>query len=198
MSLITLPKMVVSDSEGWSEILRAHPSVLKLLLCFVMPMSLIPPLMYAYAQFVYPGVVFELVLPPLTGGEALLVGAMFFLVELAMVPLMAAYIQELGGMADIHPNYAEAFTLAAIAPTPLWLSALALFVPSLWFNVLTVVVAWLGSVALIRHGVRALLRVTADVKARRFANLITATGVAAWIGMLLLLTMILGMVLGWR
>jgi len=198
MSLITLPKMVVSDSEGWSDIVRLHPTVAKLMVYFVMPMSLIPPLMYAYAQFVHPGVVFELVQPPLTGGEALLVGVMFFLIELSMVALMAAYIQELGGIADIHPGYPQAFTLAAIAPTPLWLSALALFVPSLWFNVLIVVVAWIGSVALIRHGVHALFHVTDEVKARRLANLITATGVAAWIGMLLLLMMMLGMVLGWR
>ncbi|MFY9329160.1 MAG: Yip1 family protein [Georgfuchsia sp.] len=198
MSLITLPKMMVSDNDGWSDIVRMHPTATKLMLYFVMPMSLIPPLMYAYAQLVHPGVVFALVLPPLTGGEALLVGAMFFLVELAMVLLMAAYIQELGGVADIHPDYAKAFTLAAIAPTPLWLSALALFVPSLWFNVLVVVAAWLGSVALVRHGVRALLRVRSEENARRLTKLITVTGAAVWIGLMLLLTMILGMVLGWR
>ena len=198
MSLMTLPRMMVSDNEGWPDIVRLHPTAMKLMLYFVMPMSLLPPSMYAYAQLVHPGVVFALVLPPLTGGEALLVGAMFFLVELAMVPLMAAYIQELSGIANIHPDYAKAFTLAAIAPTPLWLSALALFVPSLWFNVLTVAVAWLCSVALIRHGVRALLRVSSEVNAIRLANLVTAIGVAVWMGMLLLLTMLLGMVLGWR
>lgn len=198
MSLMSFPRMMVSDSEGWSDVVRMHPTVVKLMLYFVMPMSLIPPLMYAYAQFVHPGVIFALVEPPLSNGEATLVGATFFLVELAMVALMAAYIQELGGVADVHPSYPDAFTLAAIAPTPLWLSALALFVPSLWFNVLVAAAAWVGSVALIRHGVRALFRVSDETKARRLANLVTATGVVVWIGMLLLLLMMLGMVLGWR
>lgn len=198
MSLITLPKMVVSDSEGWTDIVSLHPTAMKMMLYFVMPMSLLPPLMYAYAQLVHPGVVFALVQPPLTGAEALMVGAMFFCIELATVALVAAYIQELGSIADIHPSYPEAFTLAAIAPTPLWLSSLALFVPSLWFNAAMVVLAWLCSVALIRHGVHGLFRLTDEKKAHRLANLITATGVAVWIGMMLVLLMSLGMVLGWR
>ena len=198
MLLLSLPKMIFSDTEGWSDIVRKHPTVTKLMWFFVIPMSLIPPLMYAYAELVHPGVVFTLVRPALTSHEALVIGAVFFLVELATVALMAAYIQELGGIADIHPDNATAFTLAAIAPAPLWLSALALFVPNLWFNVLTVSVAWLASVALIRHGVRALFHPASEEKARRLTNLITATGVAVWIGMLLFLMMVLSMLLGWR
>ena len=198
MTLMNLPKMVLSDTEGWSDILRTHPSVGKMFVAFVVPMSLIPPVMYAYAQLVQPGMVFAAVYPPLTAGEATLIGALFFLVELATVALMAAYIRELGGIADIHPDYAAAYTLAAIAPAPLWLSALALFVPSLWFNVLVGVLAWLACVALIRHGVRAVFHPAEEAKAMRLANLITAVGVALWMGMLLFLMMLLGMMLGWR
>jgi hypothetical protein len=198
MSLISLPKMVFSDADGWLDVVRTHPTVTRLMLFFVVPMSLIPPLMYVYAQLIHPDILFSLVRPALTGREALMLGGVFFVIELATVALVAAYIQELGGVADIHPSYQTAFTLAAIAPTPLWLSGLALFVPQLWFNVLTVMVAWLASVALIRHGVRALFHPTDEIKSRRLANLITATGVGVWVGMLLLMMMVLGMLLGWR
>jgi hypothetical protein len=198
MTLMNLPKMVMSDTEGWSDVMRVPPSVGKMFFAFVVPMSLIPPVMYAYAQLVQPGMVFAAVHPPLTAGEAMLIGALFFLVELATVSLMAAYIRELGGIADIHPDFAAAYTLAAIAPAPLWLSALALFVPGMWFSIMVGGFAWFCSVGLIRHGVRAIFHPADEIKARRLANLITAIGVALWMGMLLLLMMLLGMMLGWR
>lgn len=198
MTLASLSKMVASESEGWLDIARIHPSVARLFAFYVVPLSLIPPLMYAYAQMVHPGAVFELVEPPLSVGELATVGGVFFLIELANVALMAAYIQQLSGMADARPDYAAAYALAAIAPTPLWLSALALFVPSFWFNALAVLAAWAATVALIRHGVRPLLNVADEGKAHRLANAITAAGVAAWLALLLVFLMLLGMALGWR
>jgi len=198
MTLSSLPRMVVSETEGWRDIVRLHPSTMKMMFCFVVPMSLLPPLMYAYTQMVYPGVVFDLVKPSLTLAENAIVGGVFFLIELATVALMAAYIQQLGAIADVRPSYAAAYAMAAIAPTPLWLSALMLFVPSLWLNVLTVLLAWVASVALIRHGVRPLFNLDDPHKAHRLANAITMTGVGTWIGMMLLLMMMLGMLLGWR
>lgn len=198
MTLIRLPKMVLSDTEGWSDVLRLHPTVKGMFLFFVLPMSLLPPLMYAYAQLVQPSVVFMAGRTPLTMAEIAFIGALFFMVELATVFVTAAYIQELGGIANIHPDYASAYTLAAIAPTPLWLASLGLFVPTPWFTVLLVAAAWVCSVALIRHGVRAVFHPADAIKARRLANVITATGVGIWVGMLMLLMMTMGMVLGWH
>lgn len=198
MSLINLPRMFLSENEGWPDIVRIHPSVTKLLLFFVMPMSVIPPLMYAYAQLVYPGVVTPLVEPPLTVRELAVVGAAFFIIEVAMVALMATYIQVLGESAGVRPPYAEAYTLAAIAPTPLWLAALALFIPSAWVNALIVCAAWVGAAALIRHGVRPLFKMDDEAKAHRLANTITLTGVVVWFGLIAVLVMFLGILLGWR
>lgn len=198
MALTSLPKMVVSQTEGWPELLRIHPTVTQLFAFLVVPMSLIPPLMYAYAQLVTPGQVFAVVEPPLVWQELAVVGGLFFIIEVANVALMASYIQQLGSVADVEPDYASAYTMAAVAPTPLWLSALALFVPSLWFNVFVVIAAWSCSVALIRNGVRPLFRIEDEHKALRLANVITAAGVMVWIGMLLLFMMFLGMLLGWR
>jgi hypothetical protein len=198
MTLISLPRMFVSETEGWESILHARFSLTMLTVFFVIPMSLIPPLMYAYAQIVIPGHVAPLVVPPLTVRELVLVGAIFFMIELGMVALMGNYVQQLADSRGFAVRYADAYTLAAIAPTPLWLSTLALSVPSVWFNVLVVAVAWAGSVALIRHGIPPLLKVSDHDKARRLANVITAVGVGAWIALLVVMVMLMGMLVGWR
>lgn len=198
MTLASLPKMLVSENVGWPELSRVHPTVAHLFAFLVVPMSLVPPLMYAYSQVSAPGAVFPLVEPPLAWWELAVVGVAFFAIELADVALMASYIQQLGDLADVHPDYRTAYSLAAVAPTPLWLSALGLFVPNLWFNVLLVIAAWSCSVALIRNGVRPLFNVADEHKAARLASAVTAAGVVVWIGMLLLFMMLLGMLLGWR
>lgn len=198
MTLTDLTKMMVSDDKGWREVVRLHPTTLKMLLFYVVPMSLLPPLMYAYTQTMYPGAVFDLVKPALTPMENVAVGTMFFLVELGTVALMAAYIQQLGAIADVRPNYNAAYTMAAIAPTPLWLSSLMLFVPNFWINFATVLVAWYACVKLIQHGVHALFDLGDVPKTRRLANAITMTGVGTWLGMMVLLMMALGILLGWR
>ncbi|MGE5468723.1 MAG: Yip1 family protein [Ignavibacteria bacterium] len=198
MTLASLPRMLVSENDGWPELSRNHPTVSRLFAFLVVPMSLIPPLMYAWSQVAAPGAVFPLVEPPLAWEEIMVVGIVFFGIELADVALMASYIQQLGELADVKPDYATAYMLAAVAPTPLWLSALGLFVPNLAFNVLLVIAAWACSVALIRNGVRPLFHVADEHKAMRMANAVTAAGVAVWAGMLLLFMMLLGMLLGWR
>lgn len=198
MSFASFPRMLLSETEGWSDVVRMHPSVKKLLLSFVVPMSLIPAVMYAYAELMHPGAVFPLLAPPLSLGEATVVGVVFFAVEIAMVLLMAIFVQEAGEAVNVQVNYESAFTLAAIAPAPLWLAALALFIPSLWANVLVVAIAWIGSAALIRHGVRPLLGVRDTGKAHRIANAVTFVGVLAWVGLIIVLGLLLSMVFGFR
>lgn len=198
MTIADLPRMMVSETNGWPELSRRHPSVTQLFAFLVVPMSLIPPLMYAYSQVVTPGAVFPLVEPPLAWEELAVMGIVFFAIEVANVALMASYIQQLGDIAEVHPDYPTAYALAAVAPTPLWLSALGLFVPSMGFNVLLVIAAWSCSVALIRNGVRPLFKVGDEHKAARLAAVVVTAGVAVWAGMLLLFVMLLGMLLGWR
>lgn len=198
MSLISLPKMFVSETEGWSDLARIHPSVLTLFASYVVPMSLLPPLMHAYTQLEAPGAVFPALAPLLSAKEALIVGGVFFLIELATVALMAFYIQQMADSLSMPADYPSAYTLAAVAPTPLWLASLALFVPDLWFNVAVMALAWAASVALIRHGVRPVLRVPDEPRAHKLANGIVAVGVLAWIGLMLVMVLMLGMLVGLR
>lgn len=198
MSPASLPRMFLSETEGWPDLARGHTPVAMLTVLFVLPMSLIPPLMHAFAQIAYPGRLTPLVEPPFSAGELAVVGLAFLLAELAMVALMAAYIRQTAETIGRRPGFDACYRLAAVAPTPLWLSALALFVPLLWFDIAVVAAAWVGCVALIHHGVRPLLGVEDPAQAKRVADAVTVAGVAAWIGLMVVLALLLGMLLGWR
>lgn len=196
MSFAHLPSMLISETEGWSDIVRSHPGAKQLLFGLVMPMSLIPPVMYAYSERAYPGVVFPLSVPAMTGAQLLATGMVLFAVQLAMVSFMAMLIQRMAIAQDHDPGYENAYALAAIAPVPLWLSSLALFVPSLAVNIIVVAAAWAASVALIRHGVRPLLKVEDARKTHYIANLVTMAGVVAWVGLMVISAAILSVFFG--
>jgi hypothetical protein len=196
MMLANLPKMFLSETKGWSEIERMRPSLLRVYAYFVLPMSLIPAIMYSYADIMNIGGMMPTISPPLSNTELIVGGAIFVLVELAMVALMGAYIQQIGESVEYKPSYQEATLLAAIAPTPLWVSSLALFIPSVGLNVAAVVLAWVGTVALIRHGVRPLIKLDDEARARRMANGVIAAGVLAWLVLMLVFALLLSVVLG--
>ena len=196
MSFAHFPAMLVSETEGWSDIERSHPHARALFLGLVIPLSIIPPAMYAFAEKAYPGAVFPLSIPALTGGELLINGIVLFAVQLIMVSFMAMLIQRMVIGQDHDPGFESAYTLAAIAPVPLWLSSLALFVPSLVFNLLVVTAAWVASAALIRHGVRPLLKVNDAGKIHYISNLVTVTGVMAWFGLMIISAALLSVVQG--
>lgn len=196
MTIASLPKMFVSETEGWTEVTKVHPSTYKLFFALVVPLSLLPPLMYAYAGLTQPGAVFPLTEPPMTGQQAAMVGTAFFLIELAAVAFMAMVIRQISTDHGFDTRYENAYALAAIAPVPLWLSSLALFIPMLWVNVVVVALAWVGSVALIRHGVRPLLGVGDVQEAHAMANRVTMAGVAAWIALMVVMALLMSVFLG--
>lgn len=198
MTLHDLPKMFYSYSEGWPELVRIHPSVARLFSLFVMPMSLIPPAMFIYSMVVTPGAVFPALVPQISAMEALAVVVAFYLAQLAMVPLMASIIQQMGDVVDVKPDFHDAFMLAAVAPTPLWLAALSLFVPSMWFVSLVGVVAWVASAALIYHGVPQLFRMEDHSKSRTMGSFVLIVGVIAWAALMVVLALILSIVIGLR
>lgn len=187
-------KMLWSYSEGWTELVRMHPTVQRTFLFYVIPMSLIPAVMIFYAGITN----HELLVPSVTAGEAATVAIAFFLVELAMVPLMAAIIQQMGELVDIRPDYHDAFMLAAIAPTPLWLGSLALFVPSAAFVIALMALAWVGSAALIYHGTPPLFNLQDHRKSRLMSHFVIGAGVMAWIALMAVLAMLLSLIVGYR
>lgn len=197
MSYFALPRCLTTETQDIPGKPR-EASVAKLFLLLVVPMSLLPPLMYVYAQISAPGAILPRLEPAISLNEALLVGTAFFLAELLTVALMAMFIQQLGDKVSVQPSYANAYALAATAPIPLWLATLGLALPNLWVNVAFMSIAWLFSVGLIRRGVQTLYMPYDDSKTHKLANTLAFIGVASWLSLLLFLVLLLSMMLGWR
>lgn len=177
MSLLQVPKMLFSFHEGWDELTRIHPSILRLFAVVVLPLSLLPPAMIYYAGASY-GDVFDPGVSPEQWRSAAMV---FLLAELVTVPAMAWLIHLVVRLNDAEAEHHQCFTLAAIAPVPLWFSSLALAVPNLFFNIIIGGLALLCSVTLIYRGVAALFHVGEDVRALQMATVIAGAGLLAWL-----------------
>lgn len=198
MRTYNLPKMLYSYREGWDDLIQVHPTVSKMFTTFVVPMSLIPVAMLLYALLVTPGAVFPALVPAITVGEAIGVAVAFFIAELLMVALMASIIQQMGDLVDRNPTYPDAFMLAAVAPTPLWLSALALFIPVTWVVGVVVALAWVASAALIYHGVYPLFKLENHKKSRVMGTSVLFAGIVAWFSLLVVLALAMSMLVGLR
>ena len=87
-----------------------------------------------------------------SGTKLIFVTIALFLVQIVVVPAMASIIRQLSEVAEVHPSYKDAFTLAAIAPTPLWLAPIFLFIPDITINLMVTTVALMASAGFIYYG----------------------------------------------
>lgn len=185
MNIALLPQLVVSSTKGWPELERIHPSVAKVFLFLVVPMSLLPPLMLYHASTSYGAAMFG----DLATRQWGLFAVVFFLAEILTFAGMGWLIKEIAGNhgANISPH--DAYLLAAISPVPLWLSSLTLFVPSLALCVAVCLVALLVSSAIIYHGVFALCHMQDEIVAASIAYSVIAGGGLAWLLLALLIVL---------
>ena len=78
-------------------------------------------------------------------------------------------------------SYKNAYLLATLAPLSLWISALALWVPSLFFNVIVGLAALGVSCSVIYHGLQALCtRNELDVATISATYTIMSAGILGW------------------
>lgn len=143
MNLSTMFKLFWTPTNGWRELLASSPSIPRLFLLHVVPLSCIPTLMILYAGKSQDAF---LLVDILSTTKMMYVGTVFFLVQLIAVPIMALIIRHLGEVADINPTYQSAFTLAAVAPTPIWFSSVSLLAPNF------LVLVFIGTLALMASG----------------------------------------------
>lgn len=177
MNMMHAPKMIFSFHEGWDEVIRIHPSIARLFAFLVVPFSLLPPAMIYYAGSRY-GDVFAAGVSSAQWHRA---AAVIFIAELLTVPAMAWLIHAVSKTNNVAADYHECFTLATIAPIPLWISSLALFIPSLFVNVVLGGIALLCSAGLIYRGVFALFHMREDLRAMQMASVISGAGLLAWL-----------------
>ena len=180
MNPMMFPKMLTSHAEGWDWLMRIHPSVARMYLAYVIPMSIIPPAMLFYASRTYT----EIPMLQISADKALFIAIVFFVSELVMVPIMGRIVQSIGNVADAHPPYHKAFALAAVVPTPLWLAPLALFVPNLYFAMIVMLFALGASAALIYQGVDRVFNLEDEGKTLLVAGSVFAAGLVAWVTMM--------------
>lgn len=170
------------EFHGWDYLAHSHTPVARMYLLYALPLSLIPPLMLYYAGINYSGEM----LPSLSPMQLQTIGVVFFLVETAMLFLMARIIQRLGRVIEIEPSYEDAFKLAVIAPTPLWLVTLFLFIPSFAVNLTAGALALLAVGTLIYYGVPAVFRIEEKGHAILLSGSIFAAGLVGWAAMMYL------------
>lgn len=187
MLILSIPEMTVSSRLGWPGLERSHPPLARLFLTLVLPLSLLPPAMLYYAGSHY--------------GDAFAAGygakpwaaiaAIFFVAEMLTLAAMGWLIRQVAAIEGVRIDRHDAYTLASIAPVPLWLSALGLLAPSLAFNVGLSLLAVAASGGLIYHGIYALCHMEERIVAAAIAESVMATGLAAWVLLLVLLAMLI-------
>ena len=187
MNLISLSKLPFSAVQGWPELEKIHPGLLKVFAFIVLPLSLLPPAMLYYAGSHYP----EAFLQEAAGKAWGEIAGVFFLAEMMTVLGMGWLIRQVAGSNRLMIDRHDAYLLAAITPVPLWLSSLGLLVPSLAFNAGVSVVALGLSCGIIYHGIEGLCHMREDVTAAAIVQTVIGAGLAAWALLLMMLMLML-------
>lgn len=182
--------MFFVPTKGWRHLVQRKYSIHRLFLLHVLPMSLIPPLFIYFAAGHYAGDL----LPVLSNSKLLLVAIILFFVELAAVPLMAVILRQLAEVAEIHPTYHQAFTLAAVAPTPLWLAPIVFLIPDMSVNLIALTMALMATVGFIYYGVPAVFHIKERGHAILLFGAVMTAGVIGWALLMIVTLVVLGSV----
>lgn len=179
MAQLHLPQMF--RFEKWNALTDRHISVLKLFFFYAVPLSVLPPVMIHYAGVTYGGNLINF-----SEMQLQTIGLVFFIAELVMTFLVAMVIQRMGAVVNMKPAFEDAYKLAVVVPTPLWLVPLFLFIPSIMLNVTAGAVALILSGILIFYNAPAILKVEEEGHAILLSGCILAAGMVAWAAMMYL------------
>jgi hypothetical protein len=99
-------------------------------------------------------------------------------------------IKQISEIAEVKPTYHQAFKLAAIAPTPLWMMPVFLLVPDI--SVLMVVgsLAMMASAGFIYYGIPEVLHVYEEGHHLLLFGAVLTAGMMAW-GLLMISTFVI-------
>ncbi len=186
MNPLTMFRLFFTPTKGWNDLMHSQPSIHRLYLLHVIPFALIPPLMIYIAGRTQSILFFDL----LPGNKLIIVAVAFFLIQLVVVPAMASIVRQLAEIAEIHPSYKDAFILAAVAPTPLWMAPIFLFVPNILVNIGVTSLAMMASAGFIYYGVPVVFKIREQGHALLLFGAILIAGVVAW-GFLMICTLVI-------
>lgn len=186
MNPVTLFKLFFTPTAGWEALIASKPTMHRLFLLHVLPFSLIPPVMIYIVGQSHTILFFDL----LPGSKLLLVSVILFFIQLVVVPVMASILRQLAEIADSHPTYREAFILAAVAPTPLWMAPVFLFVPDIIVNMGITSLAMMASAGFIYYGIPTVFKVKEQGHVYLLFGAILMAGATAW-GFLMVSTFVI-------
>lgn len=182
MNILSIPKMTLTSGDSWLDLEKTPTSLGNLFLSLVLPFSALPPLLLYYAGTHY-GETFAVGFAGKPWGT---IAVVFFLAEMFAFISMGWFIEQVAAAQKAHISTKNAYMLAGIAPTPLWLSSLALLVPSFAFNAVVVLIALAASCGLIYHGVYSLCHMREATTAAAITQTVMGAGVSAWALLLLI------------
>jgi hypothetical protein len=186
MNPITLFKLFFKPTAGWEALMASKPSMHRLFLLHVLPFAMIPPVMIYFVGKSHTILFFDL----LPGNKLILVSLILFFVQLVVVPVMASIIRQLAEIADSHPTYREAFILAAVAPTPLWMAPVFLVVPDIVVNIGVTSLAMMASAGFIYYGIPTVFKIKEQGHVYLLFGAVLMAGATAW-GFLMISTFVI-------
>jgi hypothetical protein len=169
-------KMPFSFHEGWDKVYAERPSVLPTFMFVVLPFSLLAPAMLIYAgnhhaaAYMLDG----------TAARWQAVALIFFLGELATVPLMGMVIRQAASAHNISADPRDTLLLAAIVSVPMCLSSLALAVPDLGVLIVILLLGFALAAGLLYRGTYFVLRLKDPLQAQALAAQVFAAGGLVW------------------
>jgi len=184
MKPLSLFRMIISSQGEWNDIAQTHSSPGATFLTIMLFPSLVAAGMILYAAGFH-GSVYA---PEVTFGYWAGVALLFLLTSWGCVHVMAWFIRQ-AVHTESRPSYANCYRLAAIAPVPIWLSALSLFVPIPAFNALAAILGLMASGGLIYHGLDALFEHDDSVRTEALAYTVFSVGALVWALIVALLVM---------
>ncbi len=126
------------------------PSVMTMMLGYIIPLALITPIMLNIVVSQYPKLFTDL----LPGQRLYIVTFALFIMQVVAVPLLALIVKHLSSMVSLLPSYKESLLVTAVSATPFSLVSLFYLVPSFAFNIVMHAIAGLLATLLVYLGVK--------------------------------------------
>lgn len=185
MNLINFWKLIFTAQDKSIKV-SAKPTVKQAFVAYVIPLSLITPIMLAYTAQHNP----KPFLDKLPSDSLYMVGFAVFVMEVISIPTLAFTLKNLAEMVNIKPTFQDSFLIVAYAATPAFLISISYLIPSFSINVALHGLAALAACLIIYKGIKNIFRLQAR-GARFMLTMATVATAATGFAIVLVITLIL-------
>lgn len=126
------------------------PSVKEVFFVYIVPLSLITPVMLSYVAKHYP----KLFLDKLPTDRLYLVGLAIYVMQMISVPIMALILKNLGAMVNIKPTFRDSFLIISYAVVPAFIIPVFYVLPNFTINLVMHGIAALAGCLIIYKGIK--------------------------------------------